>query len=691
MNLILKTLLLSTIFQLVLSPIKMDFVSPQAWASNPQDDCDAMPGYHWQGGEDGRCVLDDDINEFKAQAGQCEQLEGEAKAECFKENATNQENAVTTGNGIDNTSGINAGNIARFGLPLVAGFVGANALIKKSTTGSCSIASFWLLVAGAVTTLTTEVLVQINYSKDIKKIRENYKKRLVGEEGESLQNTTDGQTLALELMIEQEKKRKKAAKGRKLGYTAATVMYGAAAILGVYEAIYNSSSTCTSAQSKDILPGELEDSIVPANRIAFLSDQLPGALLYKELTLQDIISITANKIKGLIIPNSAYAFGPSIFFTSLAAAEGTPFGQTIKNMVKQGTTTPATVAVIGGVMGGYSGYMLSRAAKQVRIADERIEAITGILNTYNTSGGQGWSDCTPEQRDNAGVPACYCYNNDGTVNASRKNRPTCHAYNSNKTMTAGLYGGLSSDGYTPVKACILSSGQVDEGCKVCGKSPKKCPVIASANVGSLKLGNQLGVPEMIEQSNKLATGQLSPSDLNAGSLDKKIARLDSAKKQLAKNKDLKKTFDKVDKQVQAFNKAAAKAFDKTMASDKGAMLAALGSFSPDQVRKEESVDEEAKRLVSKATTIKKSLTNSKKKPKDFEFNFGDEGGGIEVAGDTGAVEPEYEITGDIHKNKDQNLFNILSLRYQRSGFRRLFDENGRSKADSPNENTINAQ
>ena len=49
----------------------------------------------------------------------------------------------------------------------------------------------------------------------------------------------------------------------------------------------------------------------------------------------------------------------------------------------------------------------------------------------------------------------------------------------------------------------------------------------------------------------------------------------------------------------------------------------------------------------------------------------------------------FKIKGDINNNPGQDIFKILSIRYQRSGLRRLFDESGDSSHDEANTSDIN--
>jgi hypothetical protein len=43
---------------------------------------------------------------------------------------------------------------------------------------------------------------------------------------------------------------------------------------------------------------------------------------------------------------------------------------------------------------------------------------------------------------------------------------------------------------------------------------------------------------------------------------------------------------------------------------------------------------------------------------------------------------------DINSGENTNLFDVLSNRYKRSGMRRLFDEEGKTKADAPSNSDI---
>ena len=73
---------------------------------------------------------------------------------------------------------------------------------------------------------------------------------------------------------------------------------------------------------------------------------------------------------------------------------------------------------------------------------------------------------------------------------------------------------------------------------------------------------------------------------------------------------------------------------------------------------------------------------------DYNFNdsSGNAGVSLDDAGDI--MKKDYSID-DINENSHHNIFAIITNRYQRSALRRLFDDEGVSKADEANETEIN--
>ena len=97
-------------------------------------------------------------------------------------------------------------------------------------------------------------------------------------------------------------------------------------------------------------------------------------------------------------------------------------------------------------------------------------------------------------------------------------------------------------------------------------------------------------------------------------------------------------------------------------------------IAPSKKTSEKASEDAGKTGIQMKSAGTYTATGSTKAQEDFDFGFGDENqGGVQIVGDTQDVmKKDFAIKGDIHKNSQTNIFQILSLRYQRSALRRLF-------------------
>lgn len=649
----------------------------------------------------GFCVMTDNVIELKIESGQCEGLTGANYEQCFK-------NAADTA--VDdaefdqkNEKGIQKEadkNYLKFGMPMIASFAAGWILLKKAPAlSSCPSTSMWLLLGGAIAGMGSEIAAQLSYKNEIDNIQERYSERVKSsQDGDSasgaFNKSTEAQTAALKALADQEQARINVEGVRQTGYTIASGLYAAAVVAATVEAI--SQSGGASCYSED---GSSAASEAPASAYIgspFLQDQVPGLLIMNRLSPSEFGILLISKIVNNLGLTSAHASdkdekgygGVASGGGALAGIAGvllTPAGSGMESFVSKALGSGVVRGALAGVLGGYS-YVLRDQAKRIKENSEKKKAaIEEIIVSYEDTGGSAWQDCTEEQRDNPGVPACYCFNADGTPNQQRKMRQTCFSISSGGPMAASKYSGSNGGGYVPVKACLKSDGQIDEGCQVCKKKPNACPTMAKANMGNLSLMKGLGVSSMVDDANNLATGNLSHSDLNVGDLEKKAANIEKATARLAKDPKTKSVLEKMNGIEDKWKKAEQGLMKKSMQQNPN-LLASLGMPSMAPTTEKEDLIKEAKEKIatkSKPRMAKKAggKQAKKKSASEFDFDFGDGAGGVEISKDE-IMDKEFKVTGDIHKNSNTNLFQILSLRYQRSGLRRLFDAKGRSKADA---------
>lgn len=753
----------SIIIQMALAPLNLSFTG-KAYA---EDSSCADEGKVFDRST-GRCVLSKDVVDTKVKANKCGGLTGEAYSECFKKNAQEGVSELEK-DGLKSTDKVSKGKVARYGVPIVASLVaGLYLLQNKSKLKQCSSTSMWLILGAAASGMVTEFSAQRSYKKKLKSLLKNYENRAQpsqteGDEEETLDKNSEVQTLALKLMIEQEKARKDAASKRESGHSLAMGLYASAVLVSIYEQVqFGGADSCmdiksqaTTMTSPATSTNQLEARINLEN--FWLDEKFRkefGEYSYlKEVTVSEFLEMISRKIWSNIALSDAYAEDtskgtdgekeqppvqdepskedqtkdvggeiakavvvdkvsgsgvttgdtPKVGAEAIDESGGTGtiqkmldsgFGRTISGWVDDITSSPWKRGAFAGVMGGYSKYLVDNAKDNKKIADQRIEAITELLKKFEDTDGARFSPCTDEERSNPGKPECFCYTNEGTADPRRIERDICKAYTRANFSGPGSYGGLGSYGYQPVKACFKDGDKVDEGCKVCKKDPKRCPAIAKANLGTLNFGGNLGMTELVKQSNALNTGRLSTTDLDPATLHQMAAKMGAAKKKLINSdKKYKAASKKMDKMADSFRKAAPGLFKKSFGGG-APQLAALGGSAPsipaalqDNKEIEEALGAiDAKQVFGGGGSVGAPSSSDD----EMDFGFGDMSeGGVVIDSAEEIMEKDFAIKGDIHKNPDNNIFKILSLRYQRSGLRRLFDTEGVSEADAASDTEIN--
>ncbi|MBC77843.1 MAG: hypothetical protein CME64_17690 [Halobacteriovoraceae bacterium] len=661
------------------------------------------PSGHYMHPELNRCVMKSSTVSTKTNANRCEGMSGEAYSKCFKDNIKDELKDYKK------QSKVSDGNWHRASVPLTVGLLaGYYLIINKENFKSCKATSVWLMLGGAVAGTLTEITAQLSYSKSLKKLNKKYSEDIskIRSENDEDSEATEAQTLALESMKEQERIRMKASQTRKKGHALATAIYASAVVAAIYEqSLMGFDSAVGSCLPSEAGAGTLEGAIkegnyTPLKRPAkiklanlWLNDEFKNAFMefsyLEEVTLPEFAEMITRKIYQNLTISDAVANDVAVTevdaktpLDSIKDAGNSGLGKTIKKWVDKGMATPWIRAALAGTLSTYSNMLRTSAKKNEKISKDRIEAIDEILISFIDTGGARFGvTCSEEKMDNPSVPECYCFKEDGSPNMQRKNRQVCVTYRSKISLKAEKYSGGMALGYSPVKECITNDGKSDTDCSICKKYPQKCPVVASANLGTINLPKSLEVPSLLKQSNSLATGRLDLANLETADLNKKAARINKIREKLAEKAPYSKILQKVKNLEGKFQKATPSLFRKSFGASAPLNLASTnlkGSSSPT------IADAPEKKSGNKVDINKSTMATAKsfEMPKgqteeEFDFGFGedDSSAGIEVLTEKEKImNKNFSMKGDIHKGSDTNLFKILSIRYKKSALRRLFKE-----------------
>lgn len=674
-----------------------------------------------------RCVLASSTVDNKTEALECSGLEGAEAQKCFDKNVTDDTKDLEAGKDPE-SSYIIPGIIT-----LGAGYVLYN---SKESLGKCSSTSVWLMLGGGVTSILGEMLAQNSYKKSISKLTKQYKEDVnetTLEDSEGVETITQNQTRAFDFQIEQEEARKKAHKARKSTYNLAFGLYSAAALAAIVEGFTNgwSSAACETGSSsmnftpikqmddfdtielyavlspaifmpyrhvKNLNGNEFHEVLTRKVVSIFMSDTYanPGVDLISGAARDQLVDEMAKKAAADTVKELAASTADDIAASSKNLGDLT-FEKTLgKNasesgsdsMVEKAVKSPGVRAAVAGLLAGYSKSIANKAGKLADISSNRIEALKDLRNDFISNGGAGFQQCSEADRKSPSKPFCFCYDSNGKQDQSKKENSTCTSiWSTNKlNMIAGTYGKDIGDSAQGVKGCLRRNGVLDPGCNCRKESSSTSPEACTSITGTISLGalkGLNGLDAVINDAAKLTSGQLSTADLANGNNVQKLTN--AIKKQTEKMEGDSRyapTLKKISDLQKNIKGQMTSNIKNKLASNK--LSNPFGSFGSDEtLATPKSKNDVLAKTKSDIKTLNKfidsgSAPSAKKSNFDFNLGAGSGDSGVEVQDGVAEVMEKKFNYNSINENQDSNIFQIISVRYQRSGFQRLFDQDAKA-------------
>jgi hypothetical protein len=358
-------------------------------------------------------------------------------------------------------------------------------------------------------------------------------------------------------------------------------------------------------------------------------------------------------------------------------------------------TWPWTRVITGGVLGAYAGVISGISFAEGANAADRIEALEEIKKRFTYAGGAGFEKC--DSRDDPSKPSCYCYLYGGEKNYARANSTVCL----NKWGEGGILSGTNynmyANGSGKPKGCVSNDGKYDGACncRYAKKREKKCATISS-NLNFGGLGNNAWMKGAVGQANAITNGQMSTGDVAAGTNVNTAMRLGKMLKKAQKNPKLAAKMKNAGKLRKGFEKLHKSVVRRASKVGSPRPLRASNGGDLNNIKKPEDILKTAKESMKDSTLQFKGSGGgaggvaAKDNGMDFDFGLDDEASpGITNSELADAMDKEYEFKGDINNNPNQNLFDILTVRYQKSGLRRLFDDERKTIAEDAADTDIN--
>ncbi len=352
------------------------------------------------------------------------------------------------------------------------------------------------------------------------------------------------------------------------------------------------------------------------------------------------------------------------------------------SLVTKMLTRPEPRAVISGVLAAWAVTMMMHANKQARVAKNRAEFLRKLKDQFNDANGA--ISCTAEERSVSANANCYCYTEGGQRNQARANSQVCQQLFSGNTPA--LAGTFNSQDFSTQRVCIAANGAADEAC-ACRQS-RSCRSSLPGVGGSLGVGAISSVAGGLQPLNDLSTGNIAAGSINPSAAGNLAARLLDEKNKLAGQAKLdpKKQKD-LSKQIEGSLIAAA-AGQPSPIQDSSSLPMNMSASQAAQALEKELGAERSFERVSGSPALGQPGNSTPGDEAGFSLGTAEP---ISTTEETQLAEVMKQDLNygqaDITKS-DSNIFQILTNRYQRSGMRRLFDENQKAAPEPANKNDI---
>ncbi len=578
------------------------------------------------------------------------------------------------------------------------------------------------MIAGGIAFTAGNFMADKKHKSCLKKIREDWEKNKAATTEQTSSGVTkvsmsQDQSEAFEMLAKAEDCMQSSAKMKAGFYAASTLAFAAAAVLALTGTGTTENGGCTQSASTET-PAPVEPAPIQDPPADFI-----GPRSFNSIQVNDykIVSQTIYNIEHSHNLESLFLNAQTLISTKKSCAsleEYESYKETFTNSDKQTQSilmsylkdiyqgmksefrifpeahagdpltgilgklnSPTGRAIIGGVLAGLSAMMWMHAKKQAKVAANRAEFLRKMKEDFNNSVGA--ISCTEEERSVSANANCYCYTEGGQRNSARSNSQVCQQLWTGQTL-AGPSDYNSLD-FSNQRVCISASGAPDEACAC--KASKNC-LNAIPSMGNLGLGAISVASNGMKPLNDLANGQIGAGSINGAALLSGAARLLDQRNKLADK--MKLNPNKRKKLAQDFEKSI-----MTAGAGAPSPLASSSSSLPMNMSAADAASALEKELGG--TRDFEQIKGSPAMAQPGNSNPGDiEGFSL---GTPDAIAPtDNQLAeamaqdlnygqNDITKS-DSNIFQILTNRYQRSGMRRLFDENANATPEKANKNDI---
>ncbi len=336
--------------------------------------------------------------------------------------------------------------------------------------------------------------------------------------------------------------------------------------------------------------------------------------------------------------------------------------------------TPEARAIMSGVMAGMSFVMMSQASSQADASKKRAALLRKMKAELDGATG-AITTCKSEDRSDPGKPDCYCYTPENQRNSARNNSTVCKNLWAGKNLTETNY---LAKGVPNAKICINNQNKADTACSC--RTTNTCMKVSAGQLTGVGAGTMSMLNAGLSPLNQLADGSVSAGNVNAGALASQAARLSALQKKVDANPNLaghNKNKKKATADLERRLSAEAGRLGVTGSGLLGNNSSNMPTNAGEAARAlERELDGQTSPNTVSGNTQAVGGGAGRAQPETLEFGLSPEDAALQSNQVAAAMNQEldYSASGSDISSSSVNIFEVLTIRYQRSGMRRLFEE-----------------
>jgi hypothetical protein len=448
----------------------------------------------------------------------------------------------------------------------------------------------------------------------------------------------------------------------------------------------NSKDLVSFILNKKEMDGELDDplreyeihkknlSFLEPEREIFESFKFASLFIMNSLNPISLAYAKDEKISSEVDTNAAHAFkedkAKGIDLLSIGLGVGIGVLLATKLEVGKKLITSKGRLIFSGVMAGLTLVMANHAGSQAEASKKRAELLRKMKNEFQTVAGAIYA-CKTEDRNDPGKPNCYCYTAENGRNPNRSNSQVCQKLWSGIDMKPTNYATATES----TKICVNNQNKSDPTCAC--KKTKTCMKVGLNGMKGFNTGTMSMLSSSLQPLNGITNGSVDGATIDSASLANQAARVTEFNKQLEKNPLTADIFKDISKNEKALLSKLQNGAGGLGSSGflGGSPASGLPSNAGDAARMlEKELDSVQTPTGVDGGDFLATPSNESTEPAQ-EFGLTQDELTAQEAQIAQIMKEELDYGGnDINEGSKQNIFEVLSNRYQRSGMRRLFEE-----------------